>query len=316
MAIKLLLSAGTAFSASSPFHYTLCWDNRYAHTGHCKEHQYLYRLEKNADMCINNLDKSGAKNEKRIKRLESGYTNKPTLLTVDSKYIKGLWTKEEENNFFHSNLSIDKYIKYYRKHWENIKHDYQAVADFSNHNADLSKEFLLSIKDSILEYFDVKVTIIARDPVRRAFSAYNRHVNKNPRESIEFNEWDQYIDYSRIYKNHSSVWGKDNVRLVVMEELDNPVTQKQELSYLSDFLNYDILKVHENVYYPNMGSNHPKHKYLQDQYSDTQDIDQIMYDYCVQKRRDIYIEFQKTFGYIPNEWGKYEETMAVVKRRV
>ena len=101
-----------------------------------------------------------------------------------------------------------------------------------------------------------------------------------------------------------------------MEELDNPVTQKQELSHLSNFLGYDIVKVHENVYYPNMRSNFPKHKNLQDQYTDTHDLDQIMYDLCVQKRKDIYNEFQKTFGYIPTEWGNYETNLAVDQRRV
>ena len=314
--VKLLINAGTAFSASSPFQYTMCWDNKYGHTGHCKEHQYLYRLQENWNMCINPEERSGNTNEKRIDRLLSGKTPKPEILTVDSQYIKNLWTEEEVSEFFHSEMHIDKYIKYYLKHWENIKHDYQSVADFSNQNGLLTKKFLLQIKDQILNYFDVKVTIIARDPIRRAFSQWNRYVNKNPKQSLDFIDWDTYPNYSSIYKNHSSVWGKDNVRLVVMEELDNPITQKQELSHLSNFLNYDIVKVHENVYYPNMGSNYPKHKYLEDQYSDTHDLDQIMYELCVQKRRDIYIEFQKTFGYVPNEWGKYEKTMALDKRRV
>ncbi len=41
----LLMNSGVAFSATSPLHYTLCWDNKYAHTGHCKEHHYLHILE-------------------------------------------------------------------------------------------------------------------------------------------------------------------------------------------------------------------------------------------------------------------------------
>lgn len=314
--IKLLINAGTAFSASSPFHYTLCWDNQYAHTGHCKEHQYLRGLEEGREMCIDPTMTSGQYSDKRINRLLSGKSNKPTILNADSPYVKNLWTQDEINEFFHSELHIDKYIRYYRKHWENIKYDYQSVADFSNQNGLLTKEFLLKIKDQILEYFDVKVTIIARDPVNRAFSQYNRYVKKNPNDSIDFIDWDTFPNYSKIYKTHASVWGKDNVRLVVMEELDNPVTQKQELSHLSNFLGYDIVKVHENVYYPNMRSNFPKHKNLQDQYTDTHDIDQIMYDLCVQKRKDIYNEFQKTFGYIPTEWGNYETNLAVDKRRI
>ena len=167
-----------------------------------------------------------------------------------------------------------------------------------------------------MEYFDVKVTIIARDPIIGAFSQYNRYVKKNPNHSIDFIDWDTFPNYSKIYKTHASIWGKENVRLVVMEELDNPATQKEELSHLSDFLGYDIVKVHENVYYPNMRSNYPKHKYLRDQYTDNYDLDQIMYELCVQKRKDIYRDFQNTFGYIPTEWGNYETNMAVDKRRI
>ena len=90
-----------------------------------------------------------------------------------------------------------------------------------------------------------------------------------------------------------------------MEELWNPDTQKQELGYLSDFLGYNFTKVHENVYYPDMGSNPPKYDYLSDQWaSDKVDITEDQYKTCARLMKSVYAEFEKTFGYVPIEWGQ------------
>ena len=119
----LLISAGTAFSATSPLHYTLCWDNKYSHTGLTKENYYLYSLQEGIDITFGR-DTSN---------------NKPPEMTI---------TDGCEELF--GERSIDGYIRYYQRLWEHIKLDYQAVADFSNQNACLSEKFMQIIKPRLL----------------------------------------------------------------------------------------------------------------------------------------------------------------------
>tara|TARA_Y100001937_G_scaffold123059_1_gene185316 strand:+ start:2106 stop:3029 length:924 start_codon:yes stop_codon:yes gene_type:complete len=304
--IKLLLNTGTCFSATSPFHYTVSWDHKCVYTGHTKEHMYLFNMMVGED----NIRLDG----KRPKPNVAKKRKKPDLLTHLSPYVLGKWTKEEENRFFHDSLSIENYIWYYKKHWENCKHDYEWVGDFSNQNALLSIPFMMEIKDALLEHFDIKVTMQFRDPVRRLFSVANKCVKNHEYGDMTpiqvMYKWlsgafEPNAYYSSIYRRHALIWGVENVRAIVMEELWNPETQKEELGYLSDFLGYNFTKVHENVYYPDMGSNPPKYEYLSDQYnSDKVDITDDEYKTCARLMKSVYAEFEKTFGYVPDEWNK------------
>ncbi len=304
--IKLLLNVGTCFSATSPFHYTVSWDHKCVYTGHAKEHMYLSNMMSGED----NIRMDG----KRPKPDVAKKRKKPDLLTHLSPYVVGKWTKEEENRFFYDSLSIENYIWYYKKHWENCKHDYEWVGDFSNQNAILSIPFMMTIKDSLLEHFDVKVTMQFRDPVRRLFSVANKCVKRNEfgdKTPIEvMYQWlsgafEPNAYYSSIYRRHATIWGAENVKAIIMEEFWNPDNEKEQLEQLSDFLEYKFTKVHENVYYPDMGSNPPKYEYLSDQYnSDKVDITDDQYKQCRRLMDQVYKEFKKTFGYIPDEWGK------------
>ena len=309
--VKLLLNVGTCFSATSPFHFTVSLDQKCVYTGHVKEHAYLLNL-----MVEKPVDRSLSENLSPDKRpkpnlVEKG--RKPEILTHRSKYIVGKWTKKEESQFFDEKLSLDNYIAYYLKHWENCKQDYEYVGDFSNHNALLSIPFMQSIKNKLLEHFDVKITMQFRDPVRRLFSVANKLVkdekysNKTPIQLMHY--WlsgalEPNAYYSSIYRKYAQVWGVENVRAIVMEDLWNPDTQKQELEYLSDFLGYKFTKVHENAYYPYRGSNAPKYEYLVDQWSsDWTILTNEQYKICASIMKPIYTEFKKTFGYIPQGWN-------------
>jgi len=304
--IKLLLNTGTCFSATSPFHYTVSWDHKCVYTGHTKEHMYLFNMMMGED----NIRMDG----KRPRPDVAKKRKKPDLLTHLSPYVLGKWTQEEENRFFQDSLSIENYIWYYKKHWENCKHDYEWVGDFSNQNALLSIPFMQTIRDQLLEHFDIKVTMQFRDPIRRLFSVANKCVKNNEYPNMTpievMYQWlsgrfEPNAYYSSIYRRHALIWGVENVRAIVMEELWNPDTQKQELEYLSDFLGYNFTKVHENVYYPDMGSNPPKYEYLSDQYnSDKVDITDDQYKTCARLMKSVYAEFEKTFGYVPDEWNK------------
>ena len=71
---------------------------------------------------------------------------------------------------------------------------------------------------------------------------------------------------------------------------------------LSEFLDFPITKVHENVYWPERGSNAPKYDYLKDQWSDEEDISQESLDMAKKKMSNIYHDFNECFGYIPDAW--------------
>ena len=315
--VKLLLNVGTCFSATSPFHFTVSLDNKCVFTGHKKESAYLVNLmyEKPNRFISGNFAPV-----KRSKPNNVPKGRKPEELTHRSKYIVGKWTEEEESQFFYEKVSIENYIAYYLKHWENCKDDYEWVGDFSNHNSFLSITFMQSIKEKLLEHFDVKITMQFRDPVRRLFSKANAQTNpKHQGYSGQYpnmtpiqvmykwlsGRFESQSFYSSLYRKYCQVWGVENVRAIVMEELWNPDTQKQELSHLSDFLGYKLTKVHENVYYPDMGNNPPKYDYLIDQWSsDWKNITNDQYSVCAKLMKSVYVDFQKTFGYIPEAWMK------------
>ena len=304
--IKLLLNVGTCFSATSPFHYTVSLDHKCVYTGHTKEHQYLYNLMMgNKDIKVDG---------KRPKPNIAKKSKKPDLLTHLSPYVVGKWTEEQEKEFFYDSLSIENYITYYKRTWENCKHDFQWVGDFSNQNAVLSIPFMFSIRDKLLEHFDIKVTMQFRDPVRRLFSVANKCVKRHQYGDMTpiqvMYQWlsgafEPNAYYSSIYRKHAQIWGAENVKAIIMEEFWNPDNQKEQLDELSDFLDYKFTKIHENVYYPDMGSNPPKYEYLRDQWSsDLVDITDEQYKTCAKLMKSVYSEFEKTFGYVPSEWRK------------
>ena len=280
----LLLNVGTAWSASSPLHYTLSLDNKYAHTGVCKENWYLYNLQEN--------------------------TNKQ--FSADKRNFKPPETTDKHNwRILEGKRSIDTYIEYYNSLWEHVKDDYAAVADFCNLNVLLTEEFMQSIKDKLLENFDVKITMIFRDPIRRFFSTCNVNliIDDDPIETIKYcvrGEMEQNVYYSRIYRKYKNVFGEDKVHMIVMEELWSDYGKMIDLS---NFLDFPLTKLHENAYFPEMGTKAPHYQYLEDQWgSDKVDMDEETYNYCLEHMDHVYSDFAKTFGRIPANWGEYIQT--------
>ena len=327
--IKLLLNVGTCFSATSPFHYTVSLDHKCVWTGHTKESQYLYYMMSGKDSIRLNPEKmvkgmpdipKDKPDDWYQKHLSAFWDEiaqkglKPDILGVHSEYIGDKWTQEEVDEFFRSSLSIEKYIRYYKKHWENVKGIYEWVGDFSNQGAVLSIPFMYSIRDELLDTFDIKVTMQFRDPVRRLFSAANKNVklgyypDKTPIEVMY--QWlggafEPNAYYSSIYRRHAQIWGKENVKAIVMEDFWNPDNKKEQLAELSDFMDYKFTKIHRNVYYPDMGSKAPKYEYLGDQFSsDFTDLTDDQYKKCFELMKEVYTEYKKTFGYLPDAWGK------------
>ena len=249
--------------------------NKYAHTGLCKEDFYLFSLQEGIEIPFK-PDTTG---------------KKPPELTI-----------HHGKEILDGERSIDKYISYYKSLSEHLT-DYKAVADFSNQNACLTEEFMLSIRDKLLEVFDIRVIMVFRDPVRRLFSVANRNAPTDPQDYIKrmcVGKLEPNAYYSDIYTRHCNVWGEEKVHPIIMEEFWAGETRP-----LAEFLEFPFTKIHPNVYYPDMGSRAPHYPYLQDQWqSDKEDLDLATQMYCLEHLDYIYSDFAKTFGRIPEAWMK------------
>mgnify|MGYP001157369808 FL=1 len=273
--IPLLLNFGTAYSATSPLWRTLQDDTKYLHTGHRKKTHWLWLL-RNQDTNV----------ERKFV-----LTPEPSAQAPSRQHIK--FTKEEEDYFFSLPTSIEKYIEYYKRHWDYLDGEFKSVGDFCNKMAVADEEYLCFLRDKLSEHFDVKITLIFRDPVRKIWSEarteYSRIYNKKGgirRSAL----------YGEVYEKYARVFGEERVLPMVMERI------WEDPSELSDFLGHPIPKMHRNAYYPERGTNIKEFPEFWDQWRNEKNP--IDYD-RLRKEFDLcYVDYKRVFGDVPVEWGK------------
>ena len=148
------------------------------------------------------------------------------------------------------------------------------------------------IRDKLVD-FDIKITLIFRDPIRKIWSEartqYNRMYNK--KGGVR-----QTSLYGKVYEKHVRVFGEDRVFPMVMERVwENP-------SELSNFLGHPIPKMHRNAYYPERGTNIKEFPEFWDQWRNEKNP--IDYD-RLRKEFDLcYQDYERVFGEVPVEWGR------------
>ena len=292
----LFLNVGTGWSGTTPLYYTLGWYNKYCHSGHRKEKGYLWLM-----------DLSETRNTfERVKFYKSFFgpskqsnTNrKPKIFTHESKYIGGNWTEDEIKYFWSPPFTIEKYIEYYIKHWDFIKHDYKAVSDFSNPNGQCSPEFLRKYAPALKSVFDVKIHVVFRDPLRRLWSLRQK---QNPKDPVrQFMKMGVEFGYVQFFLKFVEAFGLENCHMTIMEEFWNGETK-----VLSDFIDYEIKDVHKNAYVPDLGPNAPRIQYLNDQWeSDIMHMPKEVKEYGLNMLKPVYIHFKDYFGDLPEQWSK------------
>ena len=292
----LHINAGIGWSATKPLCYTL-EQVGYCHRGSTTESNMLYYLY-----------------ERKYK-------------PVHAKYYWHTDHKHRKLDFVRKNTTLPWYIEYTKS---KIKDSHKGVSDFSNSNSDLPDYFLKEIAPALEKEFDVRVTIIWRNPVRRSYSqisAWYRNMTDNTnafeewkiRDPAKLAHWQmikkQYPDsisfwkskldhpshlvpdYVTNYKNWKSAFKK--VYPVIMEEV------WEDPSGLSDFIGMKIDKMHENVYFPERGTKRPEIEGLRDQWSsDMQDLTDDDLQYGRNKLAWVYNNFKSYFNYIPCKWEK------------
>lgn len=292
----LHINAGVGWSATKPLCYTL-EKAGYAHRGSTTETNMLYYIY-----------------ERKYKPDHAQY----------------YWENDHRHrgmDFVKEDTTLNDYIKYIKS---KVVDGYRGVSDFSNSNADLPASFLKEIAPVLTKYFDVTVTTIWRNPVRRSYSQISnwyKHLTDNANapevwklrdpEKLEkwkrigeehdsISYWKTQIskpshlcpDYVTIYKNWASAFPK--VMPLVMEEMWGDARARNELSW---FLGCGIGEMHENVYYPERGTSRPEIKGLGDQWrSDMQDLSEEDLKYGRKKLDWLYDRWYNEFGYIPSLW--------------
>ena len=297
MKIPFLFNVGCAYCATSPLWRTLQHDTKYLHTGHRKKTHWLYVLQYQDQFQWNReqQDNKGAlASYNRWQGRASKFLAVPRgHLISDNSREETKFTREEDNYFFSLPTSIEKYIEYYKRHWDYLDGEYKSVGDFSNKPAIMDEDYLCYLRDALSDHFDIKVTMIFRDPVREiwsnAFTQYDRIYT--PKGNVQKSSL-----YHEIYEKHVRVWGKDKVFPMVMERIWEDPTE------LSNFLNHPIPKMHRNVYYPERGTDRDEFSEFPDQW--VNEKNPIDYDRMRKEFDWLYKSYEKTFGEIPSEWCK------------
>ena len=322
--IPFLLFCGWGHAASTPFYYTLA-DNMYCHGGHIKEPSYLPNMEQyeyfDRPMWEYNSDPY-----ERI--LGPDTPNVPPELNHHSPYND--FPEEFIQDWIAEPPNIEKYIDYYLIHWRNVKHDYHAVADFSNCNGWLREPFLDKYIPKLEEYFDIKVIFVARDPVRRSYSDFSAKFTGNcnssdwikkgmfnPGMKMKKERYDSvgelfveelnssvetfhYVDFYRKFKKYVPTLQ------IVMEDFWEPNNFKEQTNTLSKFLDYPIVKIHENAFWPEAGENAPKYDFLKDQWGSVRKpLTKELYDYGREQLDPVYSQWEDEFGSLPSSWGHH-----------
>jgi hypothetical protein len=332
----LLMMPGHGWSGTSPLYYTLAHNHNYCHGGHYKENKYLehiYHYNKGHEELLNQKRFrfrqlfNGLKRDQEDgpKAMTFGERDRPpTVLHTGGPNAH--WDPEFVNDFFSLPHNFEKYITYYKKHYEAIKDTYSAVSDFTVSNMYKTESFINVTARYLKPHFNVKVLMIYRDPVQRLWSNIqftwfqkNRHRGcvdpyhmfwrkiahhyDDPKEK----DYDLNVieAYTEGYRRYSNAFGKENVHNIVMEELwseDKDIAQKSKRG-LSDFLEYEVTDLFANCFVPEQGSKAPHVEHLSDQFMSNQvDLSEEQLNTARALMDRAYLRFEEMYGYIPKTW--------------
>jgi len=322
--IPLLIFCGWGHSATTPFYYTLALDNKGFHSGHRKETGYLNELE--FYEYFNKPMWSYASVDPYERLLGEDDPNTPPSLNKHSPYTRH--SEEFIRDWIAEPPSIEKYIDYYKIHYENIKDDYYGVCDFTNSNSWLREPFLDKYIPILQEHFDIKCIFVARDPVRRSYSDFcakffgndpsGRWLKKGqiypdlPAEKIytdikELFRGELPKSCTRFYVEFYQKWKKYVPTLqLVMEEFWEPSRFEEQTKKVSDFLGYPITKIHENAFWPESADKAPRYNFLKDQWGSVKEpLTPELYEYGKNVLFPVYKAWKDEFGVLPNTWGEF-----------
>ncbi len=308
---KILLIGGWGWAATSPLVYTLQRNAKYAHFGYSKTFRYY------GD--INNPVYRDYRKKSLIRKYnmicdgtwENFEKGKPSTHhmnhTCDLEPLRD-FSLDHLHKLMSGDPTISKYMDFYHAlHDHVITKGYKSLGDgcmgrFHVYN---SREDAIKYSETLKSEFDVKVLIIARDPVRRAFSHYLYQIEviiHKKRGKCDLPRQIKFIDYLKELRAIQSYYGKDNVYVTVMEEL----WERDGATELSEFLEHPITNLWKNLYAPDIGHlcKHDDDVPCQGFGQDLLELTPEMYWHYRKKSNHIYEDWKKAFGSLPLHWGE------------
>ena len=323
---KFIFGTGFGWCATTPLFYTLTITNEIVSPGLAKEDNYLFSCDYNKqekferDMilrkngCLTDRQKFERKKKKYRNKLSEKYGTTSTggLRWEARRHL--FFTQQEVDEYYSPPYTMDKYITYYRKHWDYMQENnlpHLGVCDFSNVNGSLTEKLIDEAVTALSEHFEVIALNIVRDPIRREWSESCCVANSLSSSSWESREQHLQYYYQKIkrpkrYLDVIDRWSKYvPMHVVVMEQLWEGDQQEREVSRLSNHVGYDIKEVHPNVYSPDCGTNPPHIPGLVDQWiSDNFRLYDDIYYKSMPFFQSEYDAWEERFGSLPLYWGK------------
>ncbi len=301
---KILLIGGWGWSATSPLVYTLQRNAKYAHFGYSKTFRCYGNIKKNDSRITKyNLICDGTWENFEKGKPGTHHMNH----TIDLEPLRD-FSLDHLHKLVRGGYTLSNYMDFYHAlHDHVISKGYKSVGDgcMGRYHRYHTPEDAIKFTETLKSEFDVKVLLIARDPVRRAFSHYLCQIafiiHKNKGKAILPHEI-KFIDYKKQLREIQSYYGKDNVYVTVMEEL----WERDGATGLSEFLEHPITNLWKNLYAPDIGHlcKHDDDVPCQGFGQDLLELTPEMYWHYRKKSNHIYEDWKKAFGSLPLHWGE------------
>ena len=300
----LWMTAGFGWCATSPLAYTLQYNSKYVSSGYFKEGPFLWCLDKFYRI---NGPKKNEKHESRWTYRENMLQKLKELAAIKIEDTPRCQQHRFNADDYVPNLdkiwvepyTFDQYIDYLYATWDVVKENgYKGVADFGNAKRWLSEEFWEENANKLKEHFDVKVGIIVRDPIRRAWSGnYTRHSGD---VSKIFHKNDSGFDYLPAFERYNKHF--DTILLVMEELWEGDGSEKKRLE---SFIDYKLGDLHRNMYAPDRG--HLIDEIDPNLTDQSEKLPELTPELYMEMREGLYApvyeEWKNRFGKLPLYWG-------------
>jgi len=294
---KILLCGGWGWSATSPLIYTLQRNAKYAHFGYSKTFRYIGNSNKKHIRTYNQICDNTWENYHKGKPGTHHMNH-----TIDLEPLHD-FSLDHLHKLMSGDPTVDKYMEFYHAlHDHVITKGYKSVGDGCMGNRKgFTPEQEIEYSEALKSEFDVKVLLIARDPVRRAFSHYLYNLANTKEKGkpiaprpMKFPNYTEELNIIRGYY--------DNVYVTVMEELWEGDGSRE----LSQFLDHPITNLWKNLYAPDRGHliEHDEDVACQGWGQQLSKLTPEIYDFYRKKYDHIYDSWKREFGSLPLHWGK------------
>lgn len=304
--------AGIAYSGTTSLYYTLVRNN-YLNGGFQKEDTYLdnaYGFNMYNPTHKNPYDMNNPNYIKdRFLEIHHRIINQIPDVLIRENQIKSLSkfsVSQIESYFANNTCTIENYIQYKRDLYEYSKDTFDVVGDFENSKIDFSEDVLKNIKENLSQYFNIKVIMILRDPIRRSFSQTSYLCHKTNKSyffntsmgiTLRMSYYPYYID------KYQKIFGKENFCYLIMEDFFD-LENVEERNKLETFIGKKLDIIHPCCFVPDKGINPPKISGLMDQWDCDHDIlTEEMYMMYKLDTNHIYKGFKDLHGFLPANWG-------------